>query len=278
MAKELTAEQIQEKLLKLRREQGISETVKPIRSIVKSQSNEELKEEITKRIEKIRVVYDEKNYPCGARAEYKHCPANGRLDSLYNQREYPERLLEGWNVPKKHIGSSFKTFLGGEAAKRVCKDAADKLNSVLLTGLTGCGKTHLAVSMVRHLIFIATKPLYSEPYDNRSSALFVTVPELLLEIRKSFNKENQDESDVVDKYSQVPLLILDDLGAEKCSEWAETTLYIIIDRRNRNEMMTIVTSNLSLQEIEQHLGARIASRLSDMKVINIKLPDYRKKR
>jgi len=42
--------------------------------------------------------------------------------------------------------------------------------------------------------------------------------------------------------------------------------------------MTIVTSNLSLPEIEQHLGARIASRLSDMKVINIKMPDYRKKR
>lgn len=131
--------------------------------------------------------------------------------------------------------------------------------------------------MARHIITGAKKPIYSE-YEGERVGLFVTVPELLLEIRKSFGKEDQDESKIVDKYSNVSLLILDDLGAEKCSEWAEATLYIIIDRRNRDEMMTIVTSNLSLPEIEQHLGARIASRLSDMKVINIKMPDYRKKR
>ena len=109
--------------------------------------------------------------------------------------------------------------------------------------------------------------------------MFVTVPELLFEIRQTFKDDSfESEKSIVDKYSGVSLLVLDDLGAEKTTEWAESTLYLIIDRRNRDEKWTIVTSNLTLPEIEQTLGARIASRLSDMKVVNIKLPDYRKKR
>lgn len=277
MATEPTVEEVQEKLLKVRREQGISETVKPIRSIAKSQSNKELKEEIIKKIEHIKVVRNENYYPCGAMIDYQYCPVNDKLKKIYNQTKQPEVVLKQWEIPKKHLESSFDTFKGGDSAKKICQEAAKKYESVLLTGLTGCGKTHLAVAMARHIITGAKKPIYSE-YEGERVGLFVTVPELLLEIRKSFGKEDQDESKIVDKYSNVSLLILDDLGAEKCSEWAEATLYIIIDRRNRDEMMTIVTSNLSLPEIEQHLGARIASRLSDMKVINIKMPDYRKKR
>jgi DNA replication protein DnaC len=73
-------------------------------------------------------------------------------------------------------------------------------------------------------------------------------------------------------------LCLDDLGAEKTTEYAITTLYLIIDRRIRNEMQTIITTNLSLDEIEATLGARIASRLAEMKIIKINMPDYRKKR
>lgn len=230
-----------------------------------------------------RVIWWE--YPCGAPAHRERCPAADMLHAIANkkeniqrQKEHPEEILHIWNVPKKHLKSSFENFKGGEAAKKICGEAAKHSESVLLCGKTGCGKTHLAVSMLRQKTQHSTIELEPKNNNKHPKAIFITVPELLLEIRQSYNNPNIQESDIVDKYSDVQLLVLDDLGAEKTTEWSESTLYIIIDRRNRNERWTIVTSNLTLPEIETHLGARIASRLSDMKVVNIKLPDYRKRR
>ena len=196
---------------------------------------------------------------------------------LQDQRDRPERVLYSWGVPKKHLNSSFTNYHGGEEVKKFIIESGKTNKDILLCGKTGCGKTHLAVSLMRRKVEVAPKPF--DDY-RRLSAIFVTVPELLFEIRQTFGKDGvvDSERNIVDKYSEVPLLVLDDLGAEKTTEWAESTLYLIIDRRNRDEKWTIVTSNLTLPEIEQSLGARIASRLSDMKVINIKLPDYRKKR
>lgn len=139
--------------------------------------------------------------------------------------------------------------------------------------------THLAVSLWRELVL-----------ESRSrEVFFITVPELLLEIRATFGQKksfdsweksdpNQTEEQVIDKYSKVELLILDDLGSEKTSDFTIQSLYLIIDRRNRELRPTIITTNLSLQEIEDNLGARIASRLADMTIIKINMPDYRKGR
>lgn len=194
---------------------------------------------------------------------------------LQEQKEHPEIILSSWGVPKRHLQASFENYNGGDEAKRYLVEASKKNQDVLLCGKTGCGKTHLAVATLRGKIERATKPFR----EYKKQALFITVPELLFEIRQTFRDDSYEtEKSIVDTYSTVPLLILDDLGAEKATEWGESTLYLIIDRRNREQMWTIVTSNLTLSEIEQSLGARIASRLSDMKVVNIKLPDYRKKR
>lgn len=194
---------------------------------------------------------------------------------LQEQKEHPEKILSSWGVPKRHLHASFENYNGGDEVKRYLVDASKQNQDVLLCGKTGCGKTHLAVSTLRGKIERATKPFK----EYTKQALFITVPELLFEIRQTFKDDSYEtERSIVDKYSTVSLLILDDLGAEKATEWGESTLYLIIDRRNREQLWTIVTSNLTLPEIEQSLGARIASRLADMKVVNIKLPDYRKKR
>ena len=135
---------------------------------------------------------------------------------------------------------------------------------IVLRGETGCGKTHLAVALIQHA----------------GHGYFTTVPELLLRIRSTFNEGllRETEADVIDDICRHDLLVLDDLGAEKTTEYAITTLYIIIDRRIRDAKRTIITTNLSLKEIEEKLDARIASRLSGMQNIKINMPDYRKKR
>lgn len=211
---------------------------------------------------------------------------------------YPERFM--YFLPLKFRNFSFETFKGSDEIKKILLKYSDSFvrdiqyingrslfdsgllqypGSVLFLGKTGCGKTHLAISIVRELI----------KRNAIHDVCFITAPELLLEIRATFKPsarkfndsgqcEADTESDVLDKYSNCELLVLDDLGAEKVSDFTIQSLYLVIDRRNRNLKPTLVTTNLSLEEIETLIDARMASRLADMKVIKLNLPDYRKLR
>lgn len=222
-----------------------------------------------------------------------------RKDFLEKKKQNPQEWMKG--VPAKFREASFDNFRGGDIIKKKCLEFISAYNrdiriyegvnasfdkgllsypgSIVFTGTTGCGKTHLAVSLWRELVL-----------ESRSrEVFFITVPELLLEIRATFGQKksfdsweksdpNQTEEQVINNYSKVELLILDDLGSEKTSDFTIQSLYLIIDRRNRELRPTIITTNLSLQEIEDNLGARIASRLADMTIIKINMPDYRKGR
>jgi DNA replication protein DnaC len=200
-------------------------------------------------------------------------------------------MRDSWDVPLRYRKSTFDNYYGNEKIVNVCRSSVDG-GDILLTGSTGCGKTHLAVAMSREKALGMIQPLRKpgqEP-DNKEplTASFVTVPKLLMNLRASFNRRGRlpgdfiegtaSEQDIFDHYTYCDLLILDDLGAEKTSEYALSSIYTIIDERINYLKRTIVTTNLSLQEIEEKMDARLASRLSSMKVIKINMSDYRKKR
>jgi DNA replication protein DnaC len=107
----------------------------------------------------------------------------------------------------------------------------------------------------------------------------ISVPDLLLEIRECFNgRTGEGKWGLIEKYAGSRCLIMDDLGVEKTSKWSMQTLYSIIDRRYRDERQTLVTSNLTLNEIAEKVGDRIASRIAGMcKVVEIKGRDRRLK-
>lgn len=168
-------------------------------------------------------------------------------------------------IPVRYQKCNFETYSGNDKLIAGLKSYAEAGESIVLTGGTGTGKTHLAVAIMRHI--------------NYESSRFVTVPSLLMEIRDSFRPNaTASEADIVDKYACCRMLCLDDLGAEKTSEFSIATLYLILDKRVSNLRQTIITTNLSLTEVEATLGARIASRLSEMKIARITAPDYRKRR
>ena len=75
------------------------------------------------------------------------------------------------------------------------------------------------------------------------------------------------------KYASFPYLILDDIGAEKSTDRSIVQLYTIINHRNNELLPTIYTTNLTLPEIEQYLGPRIASRMATARVITLDLPE-----
>lgn len=64
--------------------------------------------------------------------------------------------------------------------------------------------------------------------------------------------------------SRCPLLIIDDLGAAKASEWVEEVTYRLINRRYNHMLPTLITTNLAIKDLRAHLGDRVTSRLAQM--------------
>lgn len=181
-------------------------------------------------------------------------------------------LLGGPRIPPKYEGCSLDNFEGGESFVRFCRDYAKELvaggsGSVFFTGCCGSGKTHLAVGILKE----------AQKADFSGRALFVTVPEFLADLRHAISS-SKSEKTIFSRLDWKELVVLDDLGAGKISEYAAQSIFLLLDRCYRDEIPTISTSNLSLEQIEKTIDPRVASRLSEGKVIKLDMPDYRSKR
>ena len=130
-------------------------------------------------------------------------------------------------------------------------------------GVHGCGKTHLAAAVANHQLR-AGRPVF-----------FAVVPDLLDHLRSTFSPESKVTYDeVFEKVETSPLLILDDLGTESSTPWAQEKLYQILNYRYNSRLPTVITVAGFLEGIE----GRLSSRLMDPKlsnVIPIFAPDYR---
>ena len=135
-----------------------------------------------------------------------------------------------------------------------------------LCGGVGVGKTHLAVAVMNELIGKDGVP-----------SLFVTVPELLDNLRGAYNDPGRDLDQWMDAVKNADLLILDDLGSEKATQWVQERLYVIINHRYREALPTIFTSNVGARDLFTQLGERTASRIVAMcgEGIRIEGPDHR---
>ena len=128
----------------------------------------------------------------------------------------------------------------------------------------GTGKTHLAVALMRKLMQEGFFEIH-----------FISSPFLFLDIKNSFDNKECSESSIIKKYCGYGFLIIDDIGVEKISEWAQQIWYMIIDQRYSEMRPTIFTSNMSLGDIARDLGTRIASRLGGGIVLTIEGQDMR---
>ena len=168
-------------------------------------------------------------------------------------------------------------------------DCFDKEENLFIHGIVGSGKTWLLSAIMRDAIkktgkeyvcegAIHTKGIY-EKYKTmyyESQGIFISLPELMLRLRNSMNRDSSEsESEIIDEYTQVtgdsydrkpiPDLYIDDIGSEKTTDYVRSSLFLLIDRRyNQMKARTLITSNLSLNEIAEQQGQRIASRITGM--------------
>jgi DNA replication protein DnaC len=139
----------------------------------------------------------------------------------------------------------------------VTKSFEQSVGGVILTGEVGSGKTHTAVALAREM-FLA----------GRSVEMWATV-DLLDALRP-------EGDETVKSLASVDVLLLDDVGAERPTEWVSERMYALINRRWLYERPTICTTNLELDELQMGLGARAASRLlHDALVVHVGGADRR---
>jgi len=136
---------------------------------------------------------------------------------------------------------------------------------LILQGVNGCGKTHLAAAIVNYR------------YQAEQPALFVVVPEFLDHLRRTFNPESKVSYDqLFEGVKTAPLLVLDDFGEQSTTPWAREKLYQVINYRYNAQLPTVITTVLTMNEDE--MESRIASRLIDRRLstfFQILAPDYR---
>ena len=133
---------------------------------------------------------------------------------------------------------------------------------LLMLGRYGCGKTHLAAAIANHTI------------EAGISTLFLTVPDLLDWLRYAYSGVDMSFEERFEEIREIPLLILDDFGTQNATAWAQEKIFQIINHRYINQLPTVVTSNLLINDFE----GRVRSRMQDpnlVTVVKILAPDYR---
>jgi DNA replication protein DnaC len=123
-----------------------------------------------------------------------------------------------------------------------------------LMGDTGTGKTTLAMLVSKAAL-----------QDSRSVAIY-SLPKLLARIRRTYDSEPGGDSylSFFERLTSVDLLHIDDLGAEKRSDWVLEQLYALVNERYESQRSMLVTTNLDQQQLEEQIGPRTVSRLVEI--------------
>jgi DNA replication protein DnaC len=166
-------------------------------------------------------------------------------------------------VPRRYRGVSFDrppvSEMQGPAVDltrtyvRKLDERLDQGRGLWFFGGVGTGKTTLAM-------LVSAAALAA----GRSVAIY-SLPRLLAEIRETFESDREGSyTHLMDRLTEVDLLHLDDVGAEKTSPWVLEQLYSIVNARYEAERSMLITTNLEVSELVAQIGARTVSRLEEM--------------
>lgn len=218
--------------------------------------------------------------------------------------ERAEKVMERVRIPKRYEHCDFESFstdIGTTQEQQSLKSAKLQVEGflrdypatqqgLLLAGPSGVGKTHLAVAALKELIH------------RGHGGLFCDYRELLKEIQASYNPASEStEMGILEPIRTVELLVLDDLGASKPSDWVRDIVSIVLNARYNEKRTTIITTNyvdnprsegestrlpngklvaaIKDDSLEQRIGSRMRSRLYEMcRTVDIMAPDFRRER
>ncbi len=184
------------------------------------------------------------------------------------QQRFSQSLMKNARIPRRYAHCELSNFEIHTDTQRAAHQKAVRLvdqfpaveKGLLFWGDAGVGKTHLAVALMREVIIRKS-----------ARAAFYEVRELLKLVRDTYRDSTEmSELDVLKPVLEAELLVLDDLGLEKKSEWVDETIGLVINTRYSERRLTVITTNL--QDVEStepgsfvfQLGLRTRSRLKEM--------------
>ena len=192
---------------------------------------------------------------------YEHCDFESYVTDLADGKFYSSQHAESLKRAKLFAQSFVRDYPGSDQA------------GLLFMGNSGVGKTHLAIAAMKQAI--KTTGVRAKYYDTRG---------LLTQIRSTYNSLTKTaEMDIIRPVMEADLLILDDLGAERLTDWVEETMNVIVNSRYNAKLPTIFTSNYEdvpdreeMNSLLVRVGFRLHSRLREMcEFLEYDGPDYR---
>jgi DNA replication protein DnaC len=193
-----------------------------------------------------------------------------------------DKLVQEAQIPRRYQHCDLDHFVtyGNESLEQAVKQARwivanyfQTTRGLFLLGQPGVGKTHLAVAVLKGIVT-----------QHRVHGLFYDLSQLLRIIRSTYNPAvRTSESEVLQPVMTADLLVLDDLGREKTSEWVEETLNLIVNTRYNERRLTLFTSNYDISNdltdpdsLQVRVGTRMYSRLHEMcEFLHLSGADYR---
>lgn len=148
-------------------------------------------------------------------------------------------------------------------------DRVENGQGLYLYGTVGTGKTTAVCSIAMSYIVMKSQRDLREGNRTHQLVQYVNIPDLLDLIKRGFDDDESAKiaEQKMKNLRKVPLVILDDIGAERPSEWARERLLTVIGSRYDNELSTFLTSNLTLKELREiDPTGRIPSRIAGMSV------------
>lgn len=204
-----------------------------------------------------------KAIPCDCRAIEREMARVDRLLKLSQLGALQDCTFDTF-LPDGHGLTSTKQRNLRMAFERTREFAKNPQGWLILKGGYGCGKTHLAAAIANDRLSLG------------HPVLFVNTPDLLDHLRAAYAPAAATSYD--ERFEQVrtaPLLILDDLGTQSNTDWAQEKLYQIFNFRYNAKLPTVITTNEELESIE----IRIRSRMVDpslVQIMHIAAPDFRR--
>lgn len=196
------------------------------------------------------------------------------------QTDRTQALAEGSRIPARYGACTLESYdcldPSQKRAKAIVSHFVEQFplveEGLLFLGPCGVGKTHLAVALIKELLAKSVPCLF---YDFR---------DLLREIQSSYSSISKtSELEILQPILNIEVLVLDELGANKPSDWVRDTVTHIINSRYNEKKTTLFTSNFldiptrpGEETLTDRIGVRLRSRLFEMaRVVEISGKDYR---